>query len=1211
MNLAAESMRTTPAGSKKSEASFRRAKRYVKRQRPLPAQGPLPVKDLLPQRQPIHASPKSQDAVGNFLNDGSFSPNPASQFDIENTLANLGTTLSSPGRVNFIGHDVPRSPSAIDPYDYGLSDETIGLGLDQTFDGNSNLQLVSTRASPNPLFHIPSFAAHDGSLEAAHLNSWPDYPVVDLSVPGNILSLSRFAEFEEYLHSRGVKFTSRDSAEPTRNSSSLSAGFALKFFSDMILSKQQSLTRRASDIEYAFQRLSTLIPGESAAIITQNQAFETKLIRILLFSLLNGFAGLNDIPIESILKFLGRLQIVNRHILTIIKDGPAHSSRTFVDNIFRAAIEAKDERVLKQLLKYQLVDINDTVCFFNKERYTPVERAASLQAFNLVRILVDSGADVNKNHTGDGGALNRLMADICSKDRRSHDITLGYCYWSSPRITATLEMTRTVYLLTEAGTTVTPNNLTFAAANFTRYDIAYDLSLCILPSHHQAFFQGNKKDYMRTPIVEVVLFTDDDCASKIIRNMINLCERDGCGECLTSRAQGVEFAAIEGAKHGLLSVVQLLIYYMPLPTRIFSAAIRSKSRDLIDFVLSHNPELDPVALSLNYENDCIRTTPLAEAVRAGNEDLINRLHDAGALCNLSHGDRFEPLVLAAARSGNMSYMQMLLPRADNSRHPYRPPGVAIHLALQNGHEDIAWLLLENGALVERGYQGFSDRQDQSGFKDESEWSIYSRANPLYLALKYQNTPLIRVILSSDVEEITDEDLDAAVKWEDISIISDLVLACPTIFVTGQSLHSLCMRSMKEDNVNIFQGLLESIQHPGGASSLSLCLRDAVKMDHTEMARYLLDIGVNPFDNTVLKSALPYHPQMLQLLFDKGRERQAVPKCIGAYVLKRIIVESVGDLTALDAVLETRAVNFIALENICHDIYDDVDDNADRIDYGWLTPLGLALVSVSKHRETNPWMVKKLLQAGSDPNRVARSKYNRYAKDAKDRIVTCHTGLMLAIETARQDIVQLLIDYRADFNKKPHFTIKRTPLQYAAELGHLDIVRMLLDHGADVNGEPALRSGGTALQFAASSGNCNIAAELLNHGALLGALPSKVDGRWPLEAAAEQGRFDMIQFLWNIRAKLVGDVAGFERRHCLRAMNFARENGHRGCADLISELSEIPVDRLDVENYGAPWLAYSGQDRLLRKLFRPVDTEPHSRQEEVRYASTLHDKEYLS
>jgi len=65
--------------------------------------------------------------------------------------------------------------------------------------------------------------------------------------------------------------------------------------------------------------------------------------------------------------------------------------------------------------------------------------------------------------------------------------------------------------------------------------------------------------------------------------------------------------------------------------------------------------------------------------------------------------------------------------------------------------------------------------------------------------------------------------------------------------------------------------------------------------------------------------------------------------------------------------------------------------------------------------------------------------------------------MLAIETARQDTVQLLIEHRADFNKKLYFTIKQTPLQYAAELGNLDIVCMLLSYSADVNGEPALRS----------------------------------------------------------------------------------------------------------------------------------------------------------
>ena len=135
-----------------------------------------------------------------------------------------------------------------------------------------------------------------------------------------------------------------------------------------------------------------------------------------------------------------------------------------------------------------------------------------------------------------------------------------------------------------------------------------------------------------------------------------------------------------------------------------------------------------------------------------------------------------------------------------------------------------------------------------------------------------------------------------------------------------------------------------------------------------------------------------------------------------------------------------------------------------------------------------------------------------------------------------------------------------------------MVRLLLEFGAVVNGEPAVRSGGTALQFAAISGNCNMAAELLENGAQLHALPSKVNGRWPLEGAAEHGRLDMIQFLWRAK-ELSLNGAGFQERQCLRAMDFARSNGHLGCMDLVADLSGISVDRLELDDYGVSWLAY--------------------------------------
>jgi ankyrin repeat protein len=242
-----------------------------------------------------------------------------------------------------------------------------------------------------------------------------------------------------------------------------------------------------------------------------------------------------------------------------------------------------------------------------------------------------------------------------------------------------------------------------------------------------------------------------------------------------------------------------------------------------------------------------------------------------------------------------------------------------------------------------------------------------------------------------------------------------------------------------------------------------------------------------------------------------------------------------------------------------------DDRLFRDPEDMLTPLGLAITGLPGFCETNLGAVNRLLREGSDPDGIARIKV------IGARIG--QTALMLALETGREDLVRLLVvEYKADVNKKTHLFIKQTPLQHAAELGNLDMVRLLLELGADVNGEPAIRSGGTALQFAAISGNCNVAAELLEQEAPLHALPSKVNGRWPLEGAAEHGRLDMIQFLWRAKEYSLDD-SGFQERHCLRAMDFAQSNGHLGCRDLVAELSGFSVDKLDSEDYGVPWLAY--------------------------------------
>ena len=1137
-----QSVRMTPAGCNKSLASFKRARRYVKKR-------PVPEQSVLVQREQILASPQPQDIIDDYFNKISAPPAFESPFELENAFASLTTMPSNSAGGGLTSQVATGSLSTLAPYDHTMLDDSIReLDLGQTFDSDLNAQLSVAGPSTNPLQLIspnPAILERRSPLEVTPLGLWSNHPGVESSMFSNALCSSPFAEFEVYLRAKGFPFARRDSTELTSHGLSLSTGFGLKFFADMVLSKQQSLTRDISDLESAFQTMGSFMPLECTTVITQDQSLEAKFIRMLLLSMLNGFAGLNDIPIENILKFLGHLQIVSRSFLMILKDGPAYTSRTLANNIFRAAIEAKDERVLKQLLEHQLVDVNDTVCFYNKMRYTPIQRAVSLEAFNIIRILVGYGADVNKMHMSKIGAVGGTLAQLMRA------VSPAY-----PRhaVTATPEIIETAELLINAGARVTLEDLRSAGIAFTSYDLACRLSFCILPSDHRSFFLME----LVCPIIETAKYTNEDYALQIICNMIKLCEKAGCGQCL--KAGNVEWGAVEAAKRGYVGIVKLLIDHVSSPTRIFSAAIRSKSRRLIDYVLTRNPELDPEAQHLECRsyNDYERTTPLAEAVSAGNEDLINYLHAAGALKKLNQGNRLEALVLAAARRGNMSYMQMLLSRANSSLHPFRPTHVAIYLALQNGHEDVALLLLANGAEV--------------------IYDSYRRAevSPLKAALQRKNASFVLAILNSDIEEVRIGDFDTAIELEDTSAVSILSLAYPIILTSSISLRTLCMHCMKTDNVKFFRDLIDSIPP---IENLANCLREAFKMGHSEMVRYLLDIGANPFEEGVLESAFPDHPDMLQLVFSRVREGRTVPKRIGARIIKSIVFKSLGCPRALDALLETQAVNFIVPEKTDKGSDDSSDDGSI---YDYWTPLGLALNGLSRHRNSNPWIVERLLRAGSDPNKIARVKRS----DATES----HTGLMLAIETAIQNVVQLLIDYGADVNKKPCFTVKRTPLQYAAELGDLDIVRMLLSLGADVNEEPALRSGGTALQFAAVSGNCNIATELLNRGALLGALPSKVNGRWPLEAAAEHGRLDMIQFLWKTRVSLLGKVAGFERRQCLRAMNFARENGHIGCRDLISELSGIPVHRLGVENYGAPWLAYDGPDVLLAKLFSQVGTE---------------------
>jgi ankyrin repeat protein len=422
---------------------------------------------------------------------------------------------------------------------------------------------------------------------------------------------------------------------------------------------------------------------------------------------------------------------------------------------------------------------------------------------------------------------------------------------------------------------------------------------------------------------------------------------------------------------------------------------------------------------------------------------------------------------------------------------------------------------------------------------------------------------VRSLLSADIEDLSKVDLPYEVaSWFDTSIISDLAFVFPDklLYFNWTLFDALCVQCMKTNSVTFFENILESTSLKQ-VSSWNSCLASAIRMGQVEMVDLLLRYGADPLDGEVLKAAISDRTDMFLFLFGQDRRPRRVRKCIGAHILKFVMAERPDNAEVLDTLLENGLVNLVVAE----EPGEDRDDNRHYSSEDMLTPLGLAIVGLPDFCRTNPGAVNRLLREGSDPDGIARIK--------KIGPRVGQTALMLALETGREDLVRLLVvEYKADVNKKTHLFIKQTPLQHAAELGNLDMVRLLLELGADVNAEPAIRSGGTALQFAAISGNCNVAAELLEQEAPLHALPSKVNGRWPLEGAAEHGRLDMIQFLWRAKEYSLDD-SGFQERHCLRAMKFAQSSGHLGCRDLVAELSGFSVDNLNSEDYGVPWLAY--------------------------------------
>ena len=264
---------------------------------------------------------------------------------------------------------------------------------------------------------------------------------------------------------------------------------------------------------------------------------------------------------------------------------------------------------------------------------------------------------------------------------------------------------------------------------------------------------------------------------------------------------------------------------------------------------------------------------------------------------------------------------------------------------------------------------------------------------------------------------------------------------------------------------------------------------------------------------------------------------------------RLLVKAGADINAIGG--DGKDALGLSLFNGSYDVASlliDSHANVNQADAQRFTPLFWAVDRRNMETAPNfPWMVttdplpliKKLLDAGANPNAVINSTPRAHMREGSPRIVYA-TALMRAAFSGDIELVKLLLAHGAN----PHImsSDKETTLMAACGTGfingynrqrtpaeRLEVVKLLIDLGEDVNAADSY--GITPLMVAANLGDIAIVQYLVGKGADLaahdlgkkndGAFGSSVEPLMPIDYAIGVGTF-----VPNNAVIMHGDVVKF-------------------------------------------------------------------------------------
>ncbi|KLU92367.1 hypothetical protein MAPG_11313 [Magnaporthiopsis poae ATCC 64411] len=888
----------------------------------------------------------------------------------------------------------------------------------------------------------------------------------------------------------------------------------------------QLARQQLPEVEVLLDRLLAVLPRRETERImnlsTETTGSELLVREMLLHSIVNNFAGLQDLPLKGILSILRNDSQMIPELSKRLRGCSQALAKTIADNLFRVAVEARDARTTELIFtavsgQPYAIDLDGFICRQGGDNYSPLELAAKHYDIDLVSVLVRLGADVNKSRNP---GIDSYVGPL------GHAVTVRN--WGllgrPPEVMS--NQYQVVMILLEHGAKVyrlyLSHGIDFA-------DLLIPIAL--MERYHKHY----KVNWLRIDWQRLGWQSDHE-RTVLFRRLLALCAKFGCSKC----TREFRLALASAALCGHLELCKTLIQHGVTVTSLaYAWAVRGGHPDIVDLIrergidtalpLHEHLELPSGLYSLSQPRHMTRTyqentTPFAEAIRCRDIQLAKMLERLGAWHRVQESvQHFEAAAIAAVEVGDLLCLRRVLdiiPNFNGSAeersdfHPHWPlpkfPAafltLPLILAIRNQQHQAIAMLMDAGA----------------------QESILDLDNHIHSALceaiQQRNKPLVSRILEMDVcfqfkREIQPKDeaspLSLAARWGDVSLVRD-ILHMHADFPLQVALLEAVRSKNKE--------IVKLLQEQSAAVCDGDILLEAMKSADTDMVELLLSRELRSLDSRGFQGLMEADSPNLEIVLEMLKERSPRVMLDCGHVLLIHAIQA-NNHKAIRALLASAAL----------------DINGFDSELG-LNPLGCAIENAKDLRA-----IRSLIDMGADVNRIVALPNGIGKADKRDNnaVWPRETALLVAIKVDKRDVVALLLDKGANVNDAARLGVKRTPLQAACERGSWGIVQLLLENGADANAPPALKGGGTALQLAAMGGYIRVVEHLLSLGASVHAAPSRYDGRTALEAAAESGRLSMLDCIWAAQ-----EGAGFPKDEITRAIRYASKNGHRGCAGYL-------------------------------------------------------------